>query len=282
MMDRNTKPSSICTEIKNLKAFVTFLVRNKFLSENWGKELILPKVNIKQESLITAEIAEQVIIAGTEPGKSDNKFHRKQKQEMRFTMLFTLKIGLRFREVKLIQGKDLYLFQDPPKVSVHAKGGDIELQSIPPDIVADLKSKIERDRVFPICLDTCNKLLKRGLHALNIKNTELTFKTLRAIYANSLARNGATIYEVRRLMRHKNINTTEKFYLKYGIEDLANIQNTSHPLNRRGLDEETVIDTFMTLKVYPFFSVDKRFSVMGSEFEEENNTWVVRIKKNTQ
>ena len=128
MRNRNVTPISIKDEIRNIKAFTNYLYKKDILTDNWGKQIVIPKTPRKPEALVSAEKAEEIIFAGTEFGTSDHVLHRRQKTEMRFALRFMLRTGIRIGELLQIKGKDLYVLDDEPKVLIHSKGGNLDYQ----------------------------------------------------------------------------------------------------------------------------------------------------------
>lgn len=170
MRARNVAPVSIKDEIRMIKAFTTYLFKKGIITDNWGKLIVIPKVPRKPEALVSSEKAEEIIIRGTTPGPSDHALHRERKREMRFAMRFMLRTGIRIGELLKIKGNDLYLENDSPMELVHSKGGNLDHQPLPMDMLDELKRRINRKRVFPVVRDSMNHLLQKGAYMSKPQN----------------------------------------------------------------------------------------------------------------
>lgn len=276
LRSKNWKPSSIKCETKTLKAFSNFLVNRYDSTDNWGKKLITPKVNTEHEPLVSAEVAERIIFAGTEPERYDNKMHRRQKEEMRLAMRFALRTGLRACELLALKGSDLFLFDPNPWFRVHSKGGSIDRQPFPLDMINELKSRTKNGKLFSICPSTCNKNLKVGAQKENIANVKMHLHILRKIFGTSLARNGVSMSQVSRLMRHKSMEITQKFYITYGLDELSDVMNTAHPLIRQKLPQEQVINLWIQ-DLRHHVANDNRFEIEEIQKREQKER-VIRIR----
>ena len=104
MRRRSLNPISIKDEILNIKALTNYLYKKGILKDNWGRQIVIPKTPRKPEALVSAEMAEEIIFAGTEFGTSDHVLHRRQKTEMRFALHFMLRTGIRIGELLQIKG----------------------------------------------------------------------------------------------------------------------------------------------------------------------------------
>ncbi len=261
MRSRNVSPISIKDEIRNFKAFTNYLYKKGTLKDNWGKQIVVPKTPRKPEALVTAEKAEEIIIAGTQYGQFDHILHRRQKDEMKFAMQFILRTGLRIGELLQIKGTDLYVYDDDPKVLIHSKGGNLEYQPLPADLLPELKNRVNRDRVFPVTRDTMNRLLQKGAKRVGISsNIHMHIHLLRKIYGVTLAKNGVHMSIVSKLMRHSNMNITQQFYLMYSLDELSTAQNGGHSI-RNAMPETVVLENFIEKNVKMYFKNDSRFTI---------------------
>lgn len=266
------QPSSLKCETVSVKAFVSFLFKRKYLDEDFGKELVLPKIHKKPYLLVSIEMAENIIIAGTEVKHWYNKVAHRTNEDMRLALLFILHTGLRINEVRQLRGKDFMLDANPPQFTVHSKGGDVE--ALPLDDVATelIRPVVARDVLFLINGNTCNEALRRGCEVLDV-GIRVTCHSLRHVYANNLNDNGVAPQKLQRLMRHKRYQTTDDFYLHNNVNDLANIANSFNSLARRDLDPVKKLDILEAeVKKLGLFE-DARFSVL-----RDTNGLSIKIK----
>ncbi len=224
-------PNSRADLVKILRAFVNFLYRRKYISENFAQELIKPKVPRPPLILVSEKEAETIILAGTEFGKGDNSRNKHIKMEMRIALLFILRTGLRISEAIKLEGKDLSPYDDPPSMFIHSKGGNTDLMPMPLDMVDEMKKRQKKVRVFEITEKTCNEVLHRGSQKLGI-TIKTTCHKLRDIYSLARLRNGNSIQLVSRTLRHSSIAVTDKYYSNYVLTDTAPVLNNSEIIQK--------------------------------------------------
>jgi site-specific recombinase XerD len=234
------KPNSRVNIIKNLRAFVNFLYDREYISENFSKKLIKPKL-IRAPLRLPSEIdAERCIIEGTEAGVGDNARNKRIKIETRLCLRFILRTGLRISEALNIKGEDLSPFDEQPSFQVRSKGGRISRLPIPEDMIIKMKQRVNRVRVFEATEKTCNKNLRDGITKLKIPYT-LTCHKLRDIYSLSRLRRGNSLQIVSRTLRHSSVAITDKFYSDYVLNDLVDTVNDS-PLIESSLTKAQLIE----------------------------------------
>src|SRR5690348_4794190 len=86
MYERWSKPNSRVLVIKHLRAFINFLYDRGYITENFSKKLVQPKV-VRPPLRLPSEIdTEKCIIAGTEPGEGDNARNKRIKAETRLCL----------------------------------------------------------------------------------------------------------------------------------------------------------------------------------------------------
>lgn len=217
--------SSINNEKRQVKAFINFLFKENFISENFSKDLTPLKVHRQQIPLIAPEIIEKIIEAGCQPGSGDNFRNRKIKRDMNSALKFMLRTGLRVSELCGLKGSDFRLDDETPNFTVTSKGGDREILPVPRDRIKDLRNRVKRERVFEVQADTLNKTLKRGAKKVGV-TTRVHCHLLRHVYATSLLRQGVALQVTQRLLRHKNVEVTNRVYSHYLLEDLSLAQNS--------------------------------------------------------
>lgn len=266
------KVSSVRNEIKNIKALAAFLYKRKYMKINIAPDIASPKQHKDPLRLVSPDIAEKIIIAGTDIGKGDRSRSIRIKKETQLALRFILRTGLRISEIQKLRGEDLNLNDDPPTFFVHSKGGDMELMPFPRDMVEELKDRRDRERVFEITQETCNDVLQRGAKILGITQ-RMTNHTLRHIFATSSLKNGIPLPVVSRLLRHDNIGITDEVYTHYDISDLSFALN-NQPIIRQGLTADEMFDTVERAIKQTGIVKDKRFK---SELSREKDTLVIKL-----
>lgn len=219
-------PPSIGGELKMIKAFVNYLEKYKYTKHSWAKDITLPKEKRRLFNIVSAKVAENIIIVGSEPGEHDHKLHQESKNEHRAALRFILRTGLRISELLRLKYLDLNLKNST--YSVLSKGGNIDILPLPEDMLWEVAKRKKQNKLFKISHEIMNRTLKRGSDKLNI-SPHLTVHTLRHIFCTSLLKGGVSLQIVSRLMRHSNVGITDKIYSHYLIDDLANALNT-HPV----------------------------------------------------
>lgn len=282
MQNRGVSPSSIKTEISNVKAFIHWLQKKKkLLKDDWTSDIETPKEHYIPEMLPDSYQTEKVIELGTEPGVNDHKLHRKRKALMRFAMRFALRTGVRGIELINIRGKDLFISDNDPASSkvylVAAKGGNPQWQPLPFDMLEELKKHVNDEFVFPVCISTCNEALKRGAKLLGLpENINMHVHILRKVFGTTLSR-FMTMPMVCQFMRHHDISITQKFYINYGLIELGYNLNTLHPLIRLVAPPQDAINTFVQNTLEPYFTHDKRIQI-SKEHDAKKREFVVRFQ----
>lgn len=221
--------SSIATELKIIKTFINFLESHKYIEQSWSSEVVLPKVKRRPFNIVPAEVAEKIIVTGSEPGMHDHRFHQKSKSEHRAALRFVLRTGLRMSELLSLKYLDINLKSFT--YSVNSKGGNIDVLPFPGDMLWEVSKRKHQERLFKVHPEGMNRTLRRGSHRLDIK-PHLTVHTLRHIFCTSLLKKGVSLQIVSRLMRHSNVGITDKTYSHYLLEDLS-----------KGLEKHPLINT---------------------------------------
>lgn len=235
-----TKPNSRRNLVKYLRAFINFLYDREYIERNFARKLVVPKVVRPPLQLVSEEVAEQIILEGTKPGKWDNSRNKRIKAETRLCLLFLLRTGLRINEALSLKGSDLLPFDDQPSFLVISKGGNAAQLPIPDDMVADMKKRVKRVRVFEATEKTCNKNLRDGMKKLGV-TIPITCHKLRDIFSLSRLRRGVPLQLVSRALRHTSVAITDKYYSNYVLNDIVPVVNDS-PLIKRNLTPAQVVE----------------------------------------
>ena len=228
------QPSSLANEIKTVRALVNFLFKRRYIKQSFAKELLLPKIPKKLLDIVSAEVAEDIIIAGTEPSRFSNRLALQSKIEARLALRFALRTGLRVSELVGLRGEDLNFSSE--LFSVKSKGGNIDVLPLPPDMIPELQNRIN-GKVFKVNSETLNAVVNRGRIKLGI-SYKLTCHSLRHIFCTSLLKNNIPLQIVSRLMRHSSIKITDSTYSHYQLSDLTHALVTGHPLVRQAMSND--------------------------------------------
>jgi integrase/recombinase XerD len=224
-------PSSIGCELKMIKAFVNYLERYKYIKHSWSKDIALPKEKRRSFNIVSAKVAENIIIAGSEPGEHDHRLHQGSKSEHRAALRFILRTGLRLSELLSLKYSDINFKNST--YSVISKGGNLDILPLPVDMLWEVAKRKQQNRLFKVSPEGMNKTLKRGSDKLNI-SPHITVHTLRHIFCTTLLKRGVSLQIVSRLMRHSNVGITDKVYSHYLVEDLSEALNKKFPLINLG------------------------------------------------
>lgn len=260
------QPSSIRNEIKQIRAFTNFLLKRKYISKDFGRDLLSPKVPRKQLELIAPELIEEIIFTGCASAKSDNKFAKRVKKNMKVALRFQLRTGLRVGELCRLKGSDFRLGDNPPNFTLISKGGNEDILPIPRDMIKDLKLRVRKARVFEVTPEGLNRALQRGARKLGIK-TRVHCHLLRHIFCTALLREGVPIAKVKRLMRHSTLKYTDDTYSHYTLDDLDTALN-AFPIIRSGLHPDEIFD-LIEKETKRRIKGDGRFRLTVDRTEEE-------------
>lgn len=266
-------PNTRLNLVRVMRAFVNFLYKHKYIEENFAQELAKPKVPRKEFDYVDPETVEKIIIAGTEPSPYDNDRNRKIKVEMRACLRFILRTGLRINEAITLKGSDLNLFDNPPTFWVISKGGNREILPLPKDMIDELKTRLDKERVFEVTEKTCNEVLQRGAKALGLP-VKLTNHSLRHIFASNLVKNRVPIQMVSRLLRHSSVEITDKTYTHLDVNDLSLILNSNQTVVEKGLTPEQVFMNIEQAIKSTGIDRDNRFTI---SFKKGDNLLGFRI-----
>ncbi len=230
LFERKWQPISIRSELKIIKAFARYLFDREHITEDWSGKIVLPKVRRKQLAIIPAELAEQAIIAGTNPAGTNHKSCRLEHRE---ALQFVIRTGLRISELLKLKPGDIN-FENRTFV-VQSKGRNTDLLPLPTDMIKGLERRKTNKRLFKVTAKTLNRCLWRGCQNLQI-HSKVTVHSLRHIFCTELLTSGISLQVVSRLMRHSSVGVTDAVYSHYLVEDLSLALNYNHPLIIGGLD----------------------------------------------
>ena len=76
-------PASLVGEIKQVKSLANFLYLKGFIADNWTKKMASPRIHHIQPQLVSQELADKIIEAGTEVGPGDRSRSIRIKDDVR-------------------------------------------------------------------------------------------------------------------------------------------------------------------------------------------------------
>lgn len=234
------KPNSVRTELRYIRAFIRWLVREEYIEKDWSGRVETPKVQQIDEDIPRAEVLEKMIITGTEPGVGDNSINKRRKFEMRQAMLFMLRTGTRPNETKELKTADLFLDAEDPYFYVVRKGGRRQRLALPDDksLIGELRRRVELNNIqlFKVGLNTAKTNLRRGAKLLGLKQFEkITLHKIRKVYITSSIRNGAALPVVSKIAGHTDIAITQAIYSQYDLSDQRQAMNCN-PVVKNKMD----------------------------------------------
>lgn len=254
------QPSSCKSELKYLKAFGNWLVKRRYQEHNFARFIESPKVPKKHLQFCTAEVAEEVILAGTKIEGSSKT--RKSRIEQREALQMLLRTGLRVSELVKLKGTDINF--DNETFQVLSKGGNQDILPLPRDLIPMLKERAGNGRLFKVDKKVLRLSLARGSQIMKVK-PKLRPHSLRHIFCTSLLRQGLALQKVSRLMRHASVQLTDSVYSHYIIDDLKIGLNSYHPVIRQQLEPLEVFKQLDELIESSGIKGDDRFLVNVSQ-----------------
>jgi integrase/recombinase XerD len=210
--------ATIARRVACIKTFCQFLLKEQWASSDWGKPLILPKVDIKLPHILTLDEINRLLRACNA---------QKYKHRDRAIVEILYGTGIRVselcdlnqhslnleRELFLIHGKgdkERYVPVGAPALDAlnhyltHERNQLVKLKGLTNKslFVGDRGQRISRQSIF-------NKLEKICKIA-DIKH-KVTPHILRHSYATHLLENGADLRVIQELLGHADISTTERY-----------------------------------------------------------------------
>lgn len=259
LSNKGLKPNSIKDTGRILRATIRFLFRRKVIKDDFASDIPLPKIPKTNLAIVPAELAEKIIIAGTEPGPGDNCLNRERKKEYRVALRFILRTGLRNREARDLRGSDINL--EDETYLVQSKSGNLDRMPLPKDMIKEIGQRVNNGQLFPnLRAERLNICLNRGSGQLGVK-TRVRVHTLRHIFCTTLLKKGVPLQIVSRLMRHASVAITDSVYSHYLIDDLKQSLNERHPLIFKSLSSDEIFQSVRRSVQSIIPDDDKRFEV---------------------
>lgn len=250
MYKRWKTPDGKADITRELRAFINWLARREYIERSFAEGIEKPKIPKPQFTYIAPERVVEIILAGTEIRpfvfgvSGDNPRNRLIKYETRLGLFFILLTGLRIGELIKLKVGDLNFYEERPMCYIHSKGGDVDEFPIPPNMIPVIKeltkNKANDDRVFKVTRKNCNTSLKRGLEKLGM-DVRLTNHIVRKIFGTHLAKSGVVAQLIQKAMRHKDIDTTMRYYVSLDTTDVYNVIS-EQPLVRGSLPPQDKIE----------------------------------------
>ena len=133
-----------------------------------------------------------------------------------------------------------------------------------PILIKAIKSQKTVDRIFIISDSSVRYFFKKAMESIGIY--DMVPHDLRSMVAVVALRHGADIYDVSKMLSHKQLSTTERSYLGNGTERATEAQNIFNKLilaPENIVDAEVLPQEFSTLKnLYPKFTDEQIELVM--------------------
>lgn len=201
-----------------------------------------------------------------------------------FTVFFSCMAycGLRPNEVACLTINDIDFSQNLIYITQGKTVSSIATVPIPPNLQPILKTYLDNltgDKLFPTKLGgnlqwggvvqstTWGRAFHKRINILGIKRPNLTPYSLRHSYCTTLLSNDVNVFDAKRLMRHKRLETTEHYY-HYTVENLRKAQ-AKHPLIRRNSEPKVILQALVNLVKSFKIEDDTRF---GFRIEENDNS----------
>lgn len=225
------KTSSVKGDFKMIKKVVNWMIKRKYLDSDFSlQDILIPEEDedgdLDLADLPSIKVAQEIIKLATEIPPNAGKGEVFAKKEKLAAFNFMLRTGIRIKEASKMKGSDLMLDAETPSyvvrgaVSKTRKGVVLPLCKAQ-DMMDELRARKNNERLFVVNKKTTNTALKEGCERFGWKGKQITNHSLRHIFACNCAKNGMPVAELARLMRHKSIEITNKYYLHYNVKELS-------------------------------------------------------------
>lgn len=269
--------ASVRNEIKNLRALGNFLVKRRYITpeDNWADQITMPRLIKEPLRVPDVQTMERIIIAGTEPGKNENRRCRLSKIEQRLALQFAVRTGVRSEELRTLPPTRFYLDQAQPTFSVEGKGKKVRYIPVPPDMIEVIKERCREPRkyVFSVSERVLNDALVRGAKALGVVE-HVHAHSLRHSFASELLRLGMPIEVVGKILGHANVQLTYSTYAHLIPNDFA-VHMARLPIVQARLSPSTIFDTVIQAVKSTGVLKDAKFS---HEIKREGNQLIIIIQ----
>lgn len=274
LTDLGWKPSSIVSDSKVIRAFISWHFEGGSISENWGQRVKLPKLHREEIQIVPFETAQKIIEAGCEVLKTDNKAVRRQKREAKDCLIFASKSGLRNFELRGLKADDFNL--EEKTFWVLGKGGHRDKLPVANDMVKMLRPRINRSGlIFRVSEKMLQNSMVRGCQKLDIKQ-RIRVHSLRHVYATTLLRDGVLYGQARRLMRHTDTRILDTVYSHLNVHDLA-ISLNGTTIVPQGLSPKEKLEKILSF-IQDEMKNDCRFVVKSELDPSESLSLLINLK----
>lgn len=199
------KHNTIASYIKDLKTFWNWMLREKFIAEN-----IVDRIPLKDNPIVVipTETFEKIL----EIFKNRNMKH--------YNFLMFLKLtGFRVSEAVNLQWVDVNFITNRIEVK-NLKGKRIEQFPLYPRVKSLLNSFSRDDEhIFDFKNKDSLKFWTREMKKLNYP---FTLHSIRKTFATDLINGNVTVFDAMKLLRHRNITTTMKYYTFTDLNRIGN------------------------------------------------------------
>ncbi len=274
LYEKKWQISSINSEFRHIRAFISWCYEQNFIKNNWGKAIKLPKQHRQEIQIVPFEVAKQIINAGCEVKIGDNKLVKERKKEARDCLIFILKTGLRNFEARELLSSDFNL--EEKTFWVTSKGGNRDKLPLPTDIIGMLRPRVsKKGKIFLVGEGRLQDAMALGCKKLNISQ-KIRVHSLRHIYATTLLRDGTPYGQARRLMRHKDTRVLDTVYSHLNIDDLSIAINSSSMVSQ-GLTPREKLSRIIQL-LQNEIKNDKRFIVSTKTDSTKSLSFKIKVK----
>ena len=208
--DLGFKHNTIASYIKDLKTFWNWLLKEKYVAEN-----IVDRIPLKENPI--------VVIPPDQFKQILTIFKNRNKKHYNFLMFLKL-TGFRVSEAVDLQWADVDFAANRIKVR-NQKGKRVDLFPLYPKVEKLMKS-LERngDKVFAFKDKDSLRFWRKEMNKLGYP---YTLHSIRKTFATDLINGNVSVFDAMKLLRHRNITTTMKYYT---FADLSRIGNEAEKI----------------------------------------------------
>jgi len=230
LLEDNISATSIHRKISSLKTFYLFLQREKLVSKNPTRKLILPKT--KKRLPVFVEEKNMLELFSNLPFEEN---FTSKRDKLVLSLLYAT--GIRLSELIGIKLSDIDFSQKT--IKVFGKRRKERIIPFGPIVENDLKSYLQARKEYdsPYLIITEKneqaypKLIYRIVHTYLAIASNIDKKSphvLRHTFATHLLNNGADLNAIKELLGHANLAATQ-VYTHNSFEQLKKVYNKAHP-----------------------------------------------------
>ncbi len=234
LIESNVSPRSVNRKLSSLKAYFSFLVKNKLLESNPASRIISPKTSKKLPDFIREQSINTLFSAEL---FSDN--YSGFRDKLMLDLLY--QTGMRLSELINVKDGDIDFNQN--SLRVLGKRNKERIIPLLRDLLSDIKTYMlfrdevfqEKDAGYLLLTNKGKKLYPKYVYRKVNKylgmvstNDKRSPHVLRHTFATHILNNGADLNAVKELLGHANLSATE-VYTHNTFEKLKSIYNKAHP-----------------------------------------------------